>query len=146
MTRASQRWSESTDRTLRAAGWFPGRRVETAMWESVLEERGGFTIHPAARVFLREFGGLEVRERGPGISAIRADFQIDPRMAEWDEEIFDVLSEEASTSLYPLGMAGRRNLYLGMAADGRVFLGMDEAWEFADSGDRALEKLVEGIN
>ncbi|MFI7273826.1 SUKH-3 domain-containing protein [Streptomyces sp. MS19] len=139
------RWSQETERVLRGAGWSPGRAVGVESYEELLSRSGGFAMHPAARDFLAEFGGLEVEARGPGISALKADFQIDPTLAEGEDEIFDVLSEEAGTNLYPLGMMGRRNLYIGMAADGRVFLGMDSVSEYAENGDRALEKLVEGI-
>ncbi|RMI25796.1 SUKH-3 domain-containing protein [Streptomyces triticirhizae] len=145
MEESPRRWSDQTDQVLRAAGWQPGRAVSTSQYEQLLSERGGFTIHPAARSFLAEFGGLEVQERGPGITALKVDFQINPALAEWDDEIFDVLSEEAGAYLYPVGMAGRRNMYIGMADDGRVFLGMDNAHGFAETGDRALEKLVEGL-
>lgn len=129
---------------LRAAGWHPGREVPTAAWESLLRERGGFEIHDAARRFLAEFGGLAVPARGPGVTSAKVAFTLDPSAAEWDDEIFDVLSEEAGAYLYPLGEADHRNAYLGMAPDGSVYIGMDTATPLSGSGDGALEKLVEG--
>ncbi|MBW8800715.1 MAG: SUKH-3 domain-containing protein [Streptomyces sp.] len=141
----TQRWSAETDRVLREAGWFPGRSVATQEWETTLLEHGGFGIHEAARRFLAEFGGLESHERGPGKTMARMGFSLDPTVAEWDDEIFDVLSEEAGTELYPIGSADRRNSYLGIAPDGAVYIGMDSVTLLAETGDRALEKLAEGI-
>ncbi|MFH8613253.1 SUKH-3 domain-containing protein [Streptomyces sp. NPDC018029] len=144
-SRASRLWSAETDRVLRAAGWYPGRTVPTAEWERVLHEHGGFEIHEAARLFLAEFGGLACEERGPGRTMARMGFRLDPLAAEWDDEIFDVLSEEAGAYLYPVGEADRRNSYLGIAPDGKVYIGMDSVTLLADTGDEALEKLIEGI-
>ncbi|MER7836709.1 SUKH-3 domain-containing protein [Streptomyces sp. NPDC096040] len=141
----TQRWSAETDRVLREAGWFPGRSVPTQEWESTLREHGGFGIHEAAQRFLTEFGGLESHERGPGKTMARMGFSLDPTVAEWDNEIFDVLSEEAGADLYPIGSADRRNSYLGIAPNGAVYIGMDSVTLLAETSDRALEKLVEGI-
>ncbi|MBC2908239.1 SUKH-3 domain-containing protein [Streptomyces cupreus] len=143
--RHEQRWSAETDRVLRRAGWYPCRSVSTAEWESTLLERGGFEIHEAARRFLAEFGGLESAERGPGQTMARMGFTLDPTVAEWEDEIFDVLSEEAGTDLYPIGAADRRNVYLGIAPTGAVYVGMDSVTLLAETPDGALEKLVEGI-
>ncbi|MEU1332333.1 SUKH-3 domain-containing protein [Streptomyces sp. NPDC005865] len=139
------RWSEETERALRAAGWCPGRAVPTGEWERALEERGGFRMHEAARLFLAEFGGLASEERGPGRTMARMGFRLDPLAAEWDDEIFDVLSEEAGAYLYPVGEADRRNSYLGVAPDGQVYIGMDSVTLLARTADEALEKLIEGI-
>lgn len=140
-----QRWSAETDRVLRAAGWYPGRSVPTEQWESTLREHGGFEIHPAARRFLAEFGGLAVDQEGPGVTMARAPFRLDPLAAEWDDEIFDVLSEEAGVPLYPIGDAMRRNSYLGIAPNGAVYIGMDSVALLAETPDEALRKLVEGV-
>ncbi|MFE6405527.1 SUKH-3 domain-containing protein [Streptomyces sp. NPDC057837] len=140
-----QRWSAETDRVLRGAGWHPGRSVPTEEWEESLRERGGFEIHDAARRFLAEFGGLESTDRGPGKTMARMGFSLDPTVAEWEDEIFDVLSEEVGADLYPIGEADRRNSFLGMAPTGAVFIGKDSAVLLADTADEALEKLIEGI-
>ncbi|MFE2827831.1 SUKH-3 domain-containing protein [Streptomyces sp. NPDC059271] len=139
------RWSAETDRVLRGAGWHPGRSVPTDEWESKLGERGGFEMHEAARRFLAEFGGLVSDERGPGKTMARMGFRLDPTVAEWDDEIFDVLSEEVGADLYPVGDSDRHNSYLGIAPDGAVYIGMDSATLLAETAGRALEKLVEGI-
>ncbi|WP_328553968.1 SUKH-3 domain-containing protein [Streptomyces sp. NBC_00358] len=141
----SSRWSAETDRVLRRAGWFPGRSVPTDAWGRSLGERGGFEMHEGARRFLAEFGGLESDERGPGRTMARMGFRFDPTVAEWDAEVFDVLSEEAGVDLYPIGESDRRNSYLGVAPNGAVYIGMDTVTLLAETADRALEKLVEGI-
>ncbi|MFD9466464.1 SUKH-3 domain-containing protein [Streptomyces sp. NPDC060027] len=139
------RWSAETDRVLRRAGWYPGRSVPTDVWGSTLGERGGFDMHECARRFLAEFGGLESDERGPGRTMARMGFRLDPRVAEWDDEIFDVLSEEGGVDLYPIGESDRGNSYLGIAPNGAVYIGMGSVTLLAETADRALEKLVEGI-
>lgn len=138
-------WSDETDRKLRAAGWYPGRRVPTEQWEETLREHGGFEMHEAARAFLAEFGGLEVEQHGPGKNMARMPFRLNPVAAEYDDEIFEVLSEEAEAELYPIGEVDRRNNYLGIAPDGAVYIGMDAVALLADNPHQALENLVEGI-
>ncbi|RMI31580.1 SUKH-3 domain-containing protein [Streptomyces triticirhizae] len=142
-TQESHRWSESTERALRAAGWFPGRQVETAHWETALEEHGGFEIHEAARVFLQEFGGLQV-ERAPAMTTLgRTPFVLDPLAAEWEEEIFDVLGEQAGVPLYPVGATDRGGIYLGLSPKGAMYSGLDYVRLVAETPDAALERLVE---
>lgn len=52
---------------------------------------------------------------------------------------------EQAAELYPIGSADRRNSYLGIAPNGAVYIGMDSVTLLAETSDRALEKLVEGI-
>ncbi|WP_399928251.1 SUKH-3 domain-containing protein [Streptomyces kanamyceticus] len=140
------RWSAETDRVLRLAGWFPGRSVSTEEWERTLHEADeDFEMHQAARDFLREFGGLGIRQKGPGRTAPRSAFGLDPLPAQWDREIFDELGEQAGKYLYPVGGIGRGVSYLGMAPDGTVYRGMDDVEFLAENGDEALRKLIEGI-
>src|SRR4051812_1081547 len=49
--------STQTHEILRGAGWFPGRHVDTAAWDSSFVETG-LMMPPAAAAFLGEFGGL----------------------------------------------------------------------------------------
>ncbi|MDJ0368197.1 hypothetical protein QMK19_00480 [Streptomyces sp. H10-C2] len=44
-----------------------------------------------------------------------------------------------------MGMADRRNQYLGMAPNGAVYVGMDYVNLLADTADEALEKLIVGL-
>ncbi|MEC3977797.1 SUKH-3 domain-containing protein [Amycolatopsis sp. H20-H5] len=138
-------WSDETDRVLRAAGWYPGRNVSTEDWENVLRTHGSFTMHDAARLFLAEFGGLEVESRGAGRSMARMAFRLDPAAAKGEDEIFDELGDMAGTLLYPIGEADRRNLYLGIAPDGEVYSGMDSVELLGVNPRRALRNLVEGV-
>ena len=140
------RWSAETDRVLRLAGWYPSRSVPTADWERTLRAADeGFEMHDAARQFLTEFGGLEIHQKGPGRTMARSPFRLNPLVAKWDYEIFDVLGEEAGTYLYPIGDAEGSTSYLGMAPNGAVYLGMDSVWLLANTGDEALDKLIQGI-
>ncbi|MDW4911143.1 SUKH-3 domain-containing protein [Streptomyces sp. ADMS] len=140
------RWSAEADRVLRLAGWHPSRSVPTGGWEGILHEADeGFVIHEAARRFLSEFGGLEIDQRGPGRTMARSPFRLDPSLAKWDYEIFEVLSDEAEADLYPIGDLGQGNLYLGMSQSGAVYMGMDSVELLADTADGALDKLIQGI-
>ena len=140
------RWSAETDWLLRRSGWQPGRAVPTAGWDSRLhEDDESFVMHDAARRFLGEFGGLEIVQRGPGRTAARSPFRLDPLVALYESEIFDDLSEQAGEPLYPLGAVDGGVSYLCMAPSGAVFTGMDDAGLLAGSGDEALNKLIEGI-
>ncbi|MBZ6303872.1 SUKH-3 domain-containing protein [Streptomyces olivaceus] len=140
------RWSPETERVLRLAGWQPGRAVSTESWERTLQEADkGYAMHEAARRFLSEFGGLEVRERGPGVNAARSPFRLDPTSATDDFEIIEYLGEEADARLYPVGHLPRGSVYLTVADDGAVYVGMDEVELLADAADAALDKLVRGI-
>ncbi|MDN3024790.1 SUKH-3 domain-containing protein [Streptomyces sp. S.PB5] len=139
------RWPEETDRVLRAAGWYPGRSVPTATWESVLLLHGEFEIHEAARRFLAEFGGVGVPFREPWDSMPWGEFRLDPLMALWDDEIFDDLSEQAGTYLYPVGMVDRRNQYLGIAETGEVYVGMDSVALLAPTPDEAMQRLTRRV-
>ncbi|WP_419995879.1 SUKH-3 domain-containing protein [Streptomyces boninensis] len=142
---SGQRWSADTDQVLREAGWHPGRYVPTAEWERALQEHDEFEIHPAAQRFLAEFGGLYIPDRGAGITMGRAEIDLNPALARWDREIYDALRELAGVELYPLGMTDRRNWYLGMTPTGAVYIGRDDVLLLAEDGDRALEKIIQGI-
>jgi hypothetical protein len=139
------RWSAETDWALRRAGWHAGRAVDTDGWERRMrEDHEGFVLHDAARRFLAEFGGLRIDQAGPGRTAARSPFALDPEAALHDFEVFDDLGDQAGAPLYPVGAVGRGVSYLGMTAGGAVYLGMDDAGLLAESGDEALDKLVEG--
>ncbi|WP_367045062.1 SUKH-3 domain-containing protein [Streptomyces sp. Je 1-332] len=143
----SSRWSEATSRTLRRAGWYPGRAVPVDTWEKILHDAdGGFRMPDAARTFLAEFGGVALdREDLASVGGRGRDFQIDPLLAKWDFEIFEEMSEEVENYLYPLGMTDRGNFYLSMTEGGEVYVGMDYPNLLADNGHEAMRKLIEGL-
>lgn len=142
---AERRRLPETDRVLRAAGWFPGRSIPTATWESILLETGEYEIHDAARGFLAEFGYVGIPFRAPGGTVSWTEFRLDPLLAMWDAEILDDLGEQAGVDLYPIGMIDRRNQYLAMAEDGAVYAGMDAVRLLAPTPDEALEKLTRRV-
>ncbi|MEU1313582.1 SUKH-3 domain-containing protein [Streptomyces tibetensis] len=142
---AGTRWSEETDRVLRAGGWFPGRSVPTDTWEDILLQTGEFEMHDAARRFLSEFGAVGAPYREPWDSMPWMEFSLDPLLAFWDAEIIDDLAEQAGVDLYPIGMRDRGNQYLAMAENGSVFVGMDSVWLLAPTPDEALQRLTSRI-
>ncbi len=142
---AGTRWSEETDRVLRAGGWFPGRSVPTDTWEGILLQTGEFEMHDAARCFLAEFGAVGVPYREPRDSMPWMEFSLDPLLAFWDAEIIDDLAEQAGVDLYPIGMRDRGNQHLAMAEDGSVHAGMDSVWLLAPTPDEALRKLTNRV-
>jgi hypothetical protein len=142
---AQRRWPAETDRVLRAAGWYPGRSVPTATWESILRQQGEFEMHEAAQRFLGEFGCVGIPYREPRDSMPWGEFRLDPLLAMWDDEILDDLSEQAGTYLYPVGMIDRTNQYLGVAEDGAVYVGMDSVRLLAATPDEALKELTRRI-
>ncbi|CAM5504860.1 SUKH-3 domain-containing protein [Streptomyces purpurascens] len=143
---AGARWSEETDRVLRAGGWCPGRSVPTDTWESILLQAGEFEMHDAARRFLAEFGAVGVPYRAPWGSMPGMEFSLDPLLALWDAEIIDDLAEQAGVALYPIGMRDRGNQHVAMAEDGSVYAGMDSVWLLASTGDEALQRLTGRIH
>lgn len=136
-------WTPEVAQVLEAAGWKPGRRVDTGRWRSMFEPVG-LAMHDAAETFLREFGGLTVHVTGPGITCARTPFELDPELAWGEEGRFLQWSEHLGRRLFPLGELDH----------GRFFLAIDEATEIhlvetwiASFGPapQALENLVLGV-
>jgi SUKH-3 immunity protein of toxin-antitoxin system len=142
-----KRFSSDADQLLREAGWYPGREMkgEVAEWAHVLEQEGrGFPLFDAAERALLEFGGLQIKQSGPGIDVARAPFVLDPLLALGEDDRFFGYSRQIGVRLYPLGEAWGGHSFLAIAEDGRVFLLMDEIEELAKSMDEALERLIQG--
>jgi hypothetical protein len=138
------RFSERTERDLRAAGWTPGRRVETAAWRRQLEATGEVHMHDAAAAFLGEFGGLKVKIFGPGISAARQPFEFNPWDLYGEEGRFAEWGEELGKSLFPIGELDMGRFFLGISEAGEILL--VETWVASFGfGDQALEHLVLGV-
>lgn len=138
-------WSATTERELRAAGWEPGRTVPTDGWADALLASDGLEMHDAARAFLAEFGGLDVRQQGPGTNMARMPFRLDPTAATHDGEFFELFSELVGEPVYPIGECDNRNFYLGITPGGSVYLGMEQLQLLADDAHTALNNLVEGV-
>ncbi|WP_344641634.1 SUKH-3 domain-containing protein [Kitasatospora cystarginea] len=136
-------FSAETERVLRSAGWEPDRTVDTSLWRQRLEE-SGFRMHDAAERFLSEFGGLTVEISGPGVSRARVPFELDPMLADGEEDRFSEWSESIGESLFPLGELDRGRFFLGISESGKVYLVADWLASFGPSRE-ALERLVRGI-
>jgi len=131
---------------LRAAGWFPGRSIvpQVEKWSSSLDQPGGFEIFEAARGALAEFGGLCVRMSGPGQEVARASFNLDPMLAQGEEERFADHGAQFMTRLYPLGEASDGNSFLAIDSIGRIYLLLDSCVLLAASTLEGLKFLILG--
>jgi SUKH-3 immunity protein of toxin-antitoxin system len=111
--------SAEIQQALRAAGWSPVRRVDTAAWRASFDATG-LNMHCAAEAFLSEFGGLLVDLSGTGAGRRWKSFEIDPMLAwSYAEERFTACSGRIRQNVFPVGELNR----------GYAFLGMDEAAE-----------------
>jgi hypothetical protein len=137
------RFSEETERVLRSAGWQPQRRVDTAPWRPQLESCG-FHMHEAAENFLSEFGGLVVDVSGPGISRARVPFELDPVLADGEDDRFSEWSEDIGSSLFPIGELDHGRFFLGLDEVGYIYLVADWIARFG-LVEEALERLVLGV-
>jgi hypothetical protein len=135
--------ADEVDRVLRAAGWQPGRQVDTTAWRLALES-SGYRMHEAAERFLAEYGGIKVTARGPGISVAREPFEFDPLQADGEDDRFAEWGEEIGRTLFPVGVLDQGQFFLGISETGEVYLIAD--W-LACYGPvpQALERLVLGI-
>lgn len=135
----TDRFSSDVGRILTKCGWYAGRDVGER-----LRLPSDFTVFPAAKQVLREFGGLHCGERGPGIECARATLDLDPSLAEGEADRFHLYSQRIGGRLYPLGEGDDGHYFVAIAEDGRVFLIMDFLMYVADRFDHALEHLLRG--
>ncbi|MFJ7497695.1 SUKH-3 domain-containing protein [Streptomyces sp. NPDC097727] len=110
-----------TQATLRSAGWFPGRRVDTSLWR-VSFAKAELVMHPAAEEFLAEFGGLQVGSRGAGITRAREAFDLDP-MNLWcsEEDRFAAWNEARGVMVFPVGELDHGHALLGIDEHGELY-------------------------
>ena len=136
-------FSEITEKSLKNAGWFPGRRVDTSGYKRVLSDNEN-PLHECAQQFLSEFGGLHVQTPKKG-----QDFQIDPALAtknyHIDAEGLSDYNSSVGTPLCCIGVASRALMLLLMDRTGRVFAVIDDLIFLAGHSPRAaLELLCSG--
>jgi hypothetical protein len=131
-------------RILDAAGWNEERNssTETESWSSQLSP--GFRLFPAAEMALTRYGGIHVKQSGPGAEAARESFELNPLLAIGEEDRFAEHALRIGEPLYPLGEAGNGHVFLAIAADGRVFALMEDLWFLGESMEAAIETLVLG--
>jgi hypothetical protein len=137
------RFSAETEEVLRTAGWFPGRKIDTASTVSALKE-DGFVPHDSALTFLREFGNLHVDVHGSGVSCARVPFAFDPLEASGEQDRFLEWGESLGVQLLPIGYLDHHRYLLGIDHMGDVYLVADWVSRFG-AVDSALEKLILGI-
>ncbi|NNN34504.1 SUKH-3 domain-containing protein [Streptomyces sp. S3(2020)] len=136
------RFSEETEKVLRAAGWREGRRVPTGEWRERFA-RNGVIMHEAAERFLSEFGGISVEISGPGIASAREPFELDPSLAYGEEEAFSEWGQEIGVSLFPIGELDHGRFFLAIDQNSVVYLVANWLAHFGEI-PAALENLVLG--
>ncbi|HUQ59163.1 SUKH-3 domain-containing protein [Lentzea sp.] len=138
------RFSSPVERDLRAAGWHPGRAVDVTGWRQLLEAGDELRMHRAAAEFLAEFGGLNVEIDGPGLTAAREPFELDPELCVGEEDRFAEWGADLGCSLFPLGGSIGGVSAWGSPRWGEIFLVEAGVGSFG-IGDAALENLVLGV-
>ncbi|MEV6241607.1 SUKH-3 domain-containing protein [Lentzea sp. NPDC051838] len=139
----TRRFSPESERTLRQAGWYPGRTIDTAKWRVPLEE-SGFVFPEAAERFLGEFGGLSVEDQGSGITTAREAFEFDPLLAFGEDDRFGALGALIGRVIAPLGELANDGFFLGVDEEGVIYLVAGWLARFG-SGDAGLENLILGV-
>lgn len=137
------RFSAESERTLRHAGWYPGRTVDTESWRVPMEQ-DGFVFPEVAVRFLTEFHGLSFPDNGAGISRARAPFEFDPLLVLGDEDSFSAWAADLGRAVAPLGELDRGRFYLGMDELGGIYR-ITDGPRFFGVGDAGLENLVLGV-
>ncbi len=143
------RFPQDTEKVLKDAGWFSGRRVadeQMTVWRTALDSESGFQMFPAAQAALLEFGGLEVKRRGPGLTSARLPFHLDPTLAIGEEDRFSKFESVLQTRLYPLGEVADGHSFLAVAENGEAFLAGDDLFFAGKTIDEALERLTLGLS
>lgn len=138
--------SDLARKRLSAAGWTPGRdvREQVAVWKEVLSSQGGFEIFPAAERVLREFGGLDIQEKGPGVTCYRQPFTIDPTLGVKCKRLLIRYGDFLGAELYPIGAELGEDILLVIASDNRVFAIGEGVWLVGLGIVDALDALLVG--
>lgn len=131
-------------RVLNAAGWTEQRNVAREIDAWSLKLSPGFRLFPAAEMTLRRYGGIHIKQAGPGEETARESFELNPLLAIGEEDRFDEYACRLGKPLYPLGEAGNGHVFLAIASDGRVFALMEDLWLLGENMEAALETLILG--
>lgn len=138
------RWVGQVDDVLKPAGWTEQTDRSQAVQSWIQTLRHEFTASAKALDALHRFGGLHVRQHGPGESVAREEFVIDPLLAVGEADRLREFSIALGTELFPIGEAGNGHVFLAIAPDGRVFALMEDAWLLGRTIDEAIESLIRG--
>jgi hypothetical protein len=98
----------------------------------------------AAASALEEFGGLRVDVDGPGVECARGGFNLDPTLALGEEVRFSGRGDRDSPSLFPLGEAHDGHAFLGIDANGWVYVVGDQIALLRKGVRSALDALLQG--
>lgn len=143
----ASRWSSASEEALLAAGWYAGR------WESKLVDRwkealrrseSRLEMSGAAERVLAEFGGLAIAREGAGCELARGAVVFDPILAIGEEDRFAAASRAAGSPLFPLGEAHGGHSFLGIDAQGAVYLVADDLFSVGADVHEALATILEG--
>ena len=139
------RFSRHTEKTLRQAGWYPGRQVPdlVASWKDN-KMLSGFEMFPTAEMVLKEFGGLKIDEKGPGETCARETFEVNPTLAGYEEDFFRDFSTLLNTRLYPLGEVANGHCYWAIGENSQIYLLMFDIRLLGKNIDEAFENLIIG--
>ncbi|WP_202512692.1 SUKH-3 domain-containing protein [Streptomyces sp. SID3343] len=150
----SERFPAQVEEVLRGAGWFPGRDVSEDFEDWVAETNrqlavmeGDRCVFPALHAALAEFGGITVRQDGPGVSLGRFDFSIgDVRAGAVPKALLEQ-EEMYRQFVLPFGWTADVHARLFMGIDGRVYLDhpIGGYFHLGANLDEALVVLVRGI-
>lgn len=137
--------SERAAEVLAEHGWSSSYSAAERISEWVQQLGPGFSFSPAAADALARYGGITVRQSGPGIERGRDSFELDPTLALGEAELFREYGAIVGEDLFPIGEAANGRVFLAVASDGRVYALMgEELWRIGVNIDEALTKLVEG--
>ena len=136
-------WSDETEAQLTAAGWHLGRR-ETARVTEWRARLSAFDMSVAAERALEEFGGIGVEAGGAGLECARCGFDLNPELADGEEDRFAALAPFAESDLFPLGEADNGHAFLAIDRTGRVYLVMDFIALMGNDIRAALDALLVG--
>ena len=116
-----------------------------ASWKKILMISDGVEMFSSAESVLLEFGGLRIDQRGPGVSCAREPFTFDPTAAVYEGDRFSDFSTVLGTRLYPLGEASGGYYFWSIGENGDVYLLMNDLKLLGTTIERALEKLLIGL-
>lgn len=116
----------------------------TSRLEEWQRELAGFRLFPGAREVLAQFGGIKIREQGPGLEAGREPVHLLPTLCALGEEEFEEAAKRLDVPLYPLGEYSHEAARIAMAEDGRVFILRHDIWLAGMNFPDALERMVYG--
>lgn len=138
-------WSDETALLLEKAGWRHGRRSSGALEKSRhILRRFGDSIPAVVSQTIEEFGGLQVKATGPGQQCARGSFDLDPALAEGEDDRFSEKSRQIGATLFPLGEADDGGGFVAMDGGGRVYLVSDDVYFLGDNIHQGLHAILAG--